>query len=78
MAVPESAAAAAEPTIYTDPVAARALEKRTNSGTVNVDALNHRKCPRTSCTSNGLYAKGTHVDIVCYTRDNTTVVEGDA
>jgi len=78
MALPEPAPAAAEPTSYTDPVAARALEKRTNSGTVKVDGLKHRTCPRTSCTANGQYAKNTHIDIVCYTRTGTTVVEGDA
>ncbi|KAF8801968.1 hypothetical protein BYT27DRAFT_7113990 [Phlegmacium glaucopus] len=78
MALPEPAPAAAEPTFYTPPVGRRTLEKRTISGTVEVNGLRHRSCPRTSCTANGQYARGTHIDIVCYTRTDTTVVDGDA
>ncbi|KAF8808275.1 hypothetical protein BYT27DRAFT_7241758 [Phlegmacium glaucopus] len=77
MALPEPAPAAAEPTIYTPPDGKRALEKRINSGTVEVDGLKHRACPQITCTANGQYAIGTHIDIVCYTQDDTTVVNGD-
>ncbi|KAF8801956.1 hypothetical protein BYT27DRAFT_6781840 [Phlegmacium glaucopus] len=79
MALPEPAPAAAEPTIYTPPVDTRALEKRAIViGTVEVDGLKHRSCPRTTCTANGQYAIGTHISIVCFTRTDTTVVNGDA
>lgn len=53
------------------------LEKRSVSGTVVVDGLHYRTCPRTSCPAIGQYAKGTHLDLICYTRDNTTPVDGD-
>lgn len=78
LALPEPAPAPAEPTVYTPAVDARTLEKRTNSGTVQVDGLRYRRCPRTSCDAVGQYPIGTHITIVCYTRDNTTPVNGDA
>ncbi|PPQ96871.1 hypothetical protein CVT26_006059 [Gymnopilus dilepis] len=79
LALPEPAPAPAEPTAYTPAIVGRStLERRTNSGTVEVDGLRYRTCPRTSCTAVGQYAKGTHITIVCYTRDDTTVVNGDA
>ncbi|PPQ94587.1 hypothetical protein CVT25_011900 [Psilocybe cyanescens] len=78
LALPEPAPAVPEPTVYNGAVAARSLEKRTNSGTVVVDGLRYRTCPKTSCTAVGQYAKGTHITIVCYTRDGTTPVDGDA
>lgn len=53
------------------------IEKRSVSGTVRVDGLRYRKCPRTSCTAVGQYKKGTHVRLSCYTRKNTTTVKGD-
>jgi len=83
LALPEPVAApAAElpaPTVYSGrPVEARELERRDNAGVVQVDGLRYRTCPRTSCTAVGQYAKGTRVTIKCYTRNNTTVVNGDA
>jgi hypothetical protein len=53
------------------------LEKRAVSGTVQVDGLHYRKCPRTSCAAVGQYAKGHKVSLSCYTRTNTTPVNGD-
>jgi len=84
LALPEPVAApAAElpaPTVYSGPpvAEARELERRDNAGVVQVDGLRYRTCPRTSCTAVGQYAKGTRVTIKCYTRNNTTVVNGDA
>ncbi|KAH9486167.1 hypothetical protein JR316_0000231 [Psilocybe cubensis] len=77
LALPEPAPAAAAPTVYSGE-AARSLERRTNSGTVRVDGLRYRRCPKTSCDAVGQYSIGTHITIVCYTRDGTTVVNGDA
>lgn len=72
----------AEPTVYNPPAEfdldIRALEKRAVSGTVVVDGLRYRTCPRTSCAAIGQYAKGTKISINCYTRTDTTVVDGDA
>jgi len=79
MALPEPAPAAATPTTHSTTVGKRALEKRTNSGRIEVDGLKYRLCPRiTECTANGQYPIGTNVEIVCYTRDNTTPINGDA
>ncbi|KAF7595588.1 hypothetical protein BBP40_005624 [Aspergillus hancockii] len=78
-AIPEDAA----PTIYTGGdlaelgLEARDLEKRAVTGTVKVDGLRYRTCPRTSCTAVGQYAKGTKVTLICFTRTNTTPVNGD-
>lgn len=78
LALPEPAQAAAKPTVYGGGEAARSLERRTNSGTVRVDGLIYRRCPNISCDAVGQYAIGTHITIVCFTRDGTTVVDGDA
>ncbi|KDR70843.1 hypothetical protein GALMADRAFT_144324 [Galerina marginata CBS 339.88] len=81
LALPEPAPAAPEATVYSGPVVGRdieLLEKRNNAGVVQTDGLRYRTCPRTSCAAIGQYAKGTHITIKCYTRDNTTVVKGDA
>lgn len=75
-ALPEPVPAPAEPTLYTPP-GGSSLEKRNTGGTVEVDGLRYRTCPRTSCPAIGQYPIGTHVEIVCYTRDNTTPVNGD-
>jgi hypothetical protein len=58
-------------------VESRTLEKRAVTGTVRVDGLRSRTCPRTSCTAVGQYAKGAHISLSCYTRVNTTPVNGD-
>ncbi|KAF8801952.1 hypothetical protein BYT27DRAFT_7113949 [Phlegmacium glaucopus] len=73
MALPEPAPASIPPPSYR-----RTLEKRAIGGTVEVDGLNHRSCPRINCNANGQYAKGKHIEMVCYTRTDTTVVNGDA
>lgn len=81
-AMPEDAADAA-PTYYTGSdipalnLEERDLEKRAVSGYVKTDGLRYRTCPRTSCTAVGQYAKGTKLSLVCYTRSNTTPVNGD-
>lgn len=81
-AMPEDAADAA-PTYYTGPeipalnLEERGLEKRAVSGYVKTDGLRYRTCPRTTCTAVGQYAKGTKLSLVCYTRSNTTPVNGD-
>ncbi|KAJ8092659.1 hypothetical protein PM082_006987 [Marasmius tenuissimus] len=77
--LPVAAVLAQEPTFYsgTPLLEDRELDKRAITGTVLVDGLRHRTCPRTSCPAPGQYAKGTKISIVCYTRDDTTVVEGD-
>ena len=81
LALPEPVAASAAelpaPTFYA-PVEIRELEKRDTAGVVKVDLLNYRTCPLTSCPAVGQYPKGTQITIECYTRDNTTVVNGDA
>lgn len=59
-------------------VEARDLEKRAVSGTVLVDGLRYRTCPKTSCTAVGQYPKGKKISISCLTRRGTTVVNGDA
>ncbi|KAH8762225.1 hypothetical protein F5882DRAFT_383932 [Hyaloscypha sp. PMI_1271] len=56
----------------------RSLEKRSATGTVQVNGLRHRSCPRTSCTANGEYFKGDKIKLSCFTRKDTTVVKGDA
>ncbi|KAF9264521.1 hypothetical protein L218DRAFT_958208 [Marasmius fiardii PR-910] len=70
---------AQEPTFYSGTHVTREpeLEKRVISGTVKVDGLRCRSCPRTSCPAVGQYPIGTHISIVCYTRDNTTPINGD-
>ncbi|KAF8162681.1 hypothetical protein B0H34DRAFT_692535 [Crassisporium funariophilum] len=73
----QPAPAAPEPTVYTKPLIGRTLEKRAVPGRVEVDGLRYRTCPRTSCTAVGQYAIYTPINIVCYTRDNTTPVNGD-
>ncbi|KAF8801955.1 hypothetical protein BYT27DRAFT_7261608 [Phlegmacium glaucopus] len=77
-ALPEPTPPKPGPTFYSTPVGRRTLEKRAIGGTVDVDGLRHRSCPRTNCTVNGRYAKGKHIEMVCYTRTDTTVVNGDA
>ncbi|KAF5857228.1 hypothetical protein ETB97_006071 [Aspergillus alliaceus] len=78
-AMPEDAA----PTVYAEPevpaidLGSRDLEKRAVSGTVVVDGLRYRTCPKTSCNAVGQYSKGTKISLVCYTRSNTTPVNGD-
>ena len=42
-----------------------------------VDGLRYYTCPRTSCWVIGTYQKGTHIGIKCYTRHNTSSVNGD-
>lgn len=59
-------------------VEARDLEKRDVSGKVLVDGLRYRTCPKTSCPAPGQYAIGTAIEIQCFTRTGTTVVNGDA
>ncbi|KAJ5090121.1 hypothetical protein N7532_008805 [Penicillium argentinense] len=59
-------------------VEARDLEKRAVSGKVLVDGLRYRTCPRTSCSAVGQYSKGTKISIKCFTRKDTTTVNGDA
>lgn len=79
---PVADAAASEPTVYTPPAEfdldTRALEKRAITGTVMVDGLRYRICPRTNCAALGQFAKGTKISINCYTRTDTTVIDGDA
>ncbi|KAA8647806.1 hypothetical protein EYZ11_010344 [Aspergillus tanneri] len=58
-------------------VEARDIEKRAVKGTVVANGLRYRTCPRSSCTAVGQYAKGTRINLVCYTRENTTPVNGD-
>ncbi|KAH9486168.1 hypothetical protein JR316_0000232 [Psilocybe cubensis] len=77
-ALPEPIPASPEPTVYSGPADDVVLDKRANSATVKVDGLRYRRCPRTSCDAVGQYAKGTKISITCYTRQNTTVVNGDA
>ncbi|CAN9102466.1 unnamed protein product [Alternaria sp. RS040] len=65
-----------DPTVYRDPLAA--IEKRAIVGaTVLVDGLRYRTCPKTSCTAPGQYAKGTKIKLSCFTRTDTTTVNGD-
>ena len=56
-----------------------ALEKRAVSATVLVDGLRYRTCPRVSdnCPAMGQYAKGKKISLTCFTRTNTTPVNGD-
>lgn len=71
-----STAFALDPTVYRDPLAA--IEKRAIVGaTVLVDGLRYRTCPKTSCTAPGQYAKGTKIKLSCFTRTDTTTVNGD-
>ncbi|EMD85406.1 hypothetical protein COCC4DRAFT_66427 [Bipolaris maydis ATCC 48331] len=58
-------------------IKARSLEKRAITGTVTADALKHRQCPRTSCTADGQFSRGTRIQIRCYTDTDTTVVSGN-
>lgn len=82
LALPEPVAAASTPeaTLPALPVIERSLEKRSVPATVEVDGLRYRKCPRTTsdCPAIGQYPIGTHINLVCYTRTDTTVVDGDA
>ncbi|KAA8651352.1 hypothetical protein EYZ11_000938 [Aspergillus tanneri] len=86
VALPEAAAEPTAPSLISelDPIPAaeidletRDIEKRAVKGTVVTDGLRYRTCPRTSCTAVGQYAKGTRINLVCYTRANTTPVNGD-
>lgn len=70
-------ATATLPGVVDTDVPVATLEKRAVGGTVQVDGLRYRKCPRKSCEAVGQYAKGTRISLVCYTRDGTTSVEGD-
>jgi hypothetical protein len=74
------AAPAPEPELATAdgllPDAAK-IEKRAVVGTVAVDGLRYRTCPRTSCTAVGQYARGTRITLVCFVDSGTTVVNGD-
>ncbi|WP_249645203.1 hypothetical protein [Nocardia sputi] len=47
------------------------------TGTVQVDGLRYRRCPQSLCDTMGQYVKGTIIHMVCYTRTNTTVLNGD-
>ncbi|RDW58272.1 hypothetical protein BP5796_12202 [Coleophoma crateriformis] len=82
LASPAPVPNAAEPTLPIT-LAPRApdglLEKRSVAATVKADGVRHRICPRVSnsCPANGQYAKGTKIRLDCYTRDNTTPVDGD-
>ncbi|KAL1800633.1 hypothetical protein ACET3X_000975 [Alternaria dauci] len=66
-----------------DPTIARreplnGMEKRAVVGaTVLVDGLRYRTCPRTSCSAPGQYPKGTKIKLSCFTRTDTTTVNGD-
>lgn len=77
LVLPEPVPAAPEPTVYSGLADKSVLDKRANSATVKVDGLGYRKCPRTSCDAVGQYSKGTKISITYYTRENTTVVNGD-
>ena len=83
MALPEPAFKS-EPTSYSynpEPALAErnTLEARARIlGTVQVDGLRYRTCPRTTCTTIGTYSKGDSIIITCFTRTDTTVIEGDA
>ena len=84
MALPEPvavrAAASPGPTVYPGAAAEiRDLAKRDNAAVVKVDGLRYRICPRTTsgCPAMGQYPIGTHITLHCYTRDNTTPIEGD-
>lgn len=48
------------------------------TGTVQVDGLKYRRCPKIACDSIGFYAKGTRISMECYTRTDTSVINGDA
>ncbi|KAF8797383.1 hypothetical protein BYT27DRAFT_7344198 [Phlegmacium glaucopus] len=50
-----------------------------NSGTIEADNVDYRICPRihTDCPVVGQYDKGTHIDIICHTVDDTTPINGD-
>jgi len=84
LALPEPVAApVAElpaPTVFSGPPvkASEANRKRDNAGVVQKAKLGYHKCPRNSCQTMGSYTKGTHITIKCYTRDHTSVVNGDA
>jgi len=72
-----STAFALDPTVARRDPAAE-MEKRAVVGaTVLVDGLRYRTCPKTSCTAPGQYAKGTKIKLSCYTRTDTTTVNGD-
>jgi len=71
------------PTFYSGPpIEAREVEEDNQgvfTGTVKADLLNYRPCPSIdNCKSVGQYRKGTRITIECFTRDNTSVVNGDA
>ncbi|KAL1991493.1 hypothetical protein VTN49DRAFT_4801 [Thermomyces lanuginosus] len=78
--VEEAAAAATQPS-SPEPkfdTGSNTIEKRASRAVVVADGLRYRTCPRTSCTAVGQYARGTEVTLRCYTREGTTVVNGDA
>lgn len=57
----------------------RDIAKRDNAAVVKVDGLRYRICPRTTsgCPAMGQYPIGTHITLHCYTRDDTTPIDGD-
>lgn len=69
--------AAAAPTLPSTSEPDNHIQKRDVDAVVKVDGLRYRKCPRTSCTAVGQYPKGKKIKLKCYTRDNTTPVNGD-
>ena len=79
--VPILALVAALPTLaLPEPVAAvpANIQVPPRAGIVTkVDGLCYYTCPRTSCWVIGTYQKGTHIGIKCYTRHNTSSVNGD-
>ncbi|KAF9264519.1 hypothetical protein L218DRAFT_958206 [Marasmius fiardii PR-910] len=55
------------------------LRKRAIPGHTTTTLLVYHTCPRVECPGPGMIAdSGTPIDIMCYTRDNTSVVNGDA
>lgn len=70
-------AAVAALTAPSSPEPDNKIQKRALDAVVRVDGLRYRKCPRTSCTAVGQYPKGKRIKLECYTRDNTTPVNGD-
>lgn len=54
------------------------IEKRTVGGQVLADGLHYRSCPQTACKAIGEYEASHPLELVCYTREATTVMNGDA
>ena len=78
VAAPAVAAAAPAPTLWSR-AKSRELAKRDNAAIVLVEEINYRVCPRTThdCPALGHYANGTRLVLHCYTRDDTTPINGD-